>query len=603
VELSRQVDLARTDTGQPSTGQSEARRDRCSRQRVADAVAVASYLAGAIVVTGHLWVGPSTRTIDHWFGDRALAEWYLAFAARVVTHLENPFFTTRMNMPTGVNMMANTSMLGLGVPAAPITLLFGAAVAFDVLVTVCVAGTALAWYYVLSRHLVSSRAAAWIGGLVCGFAPSMTSHASWHPNLVAQFLMPFIALRVVRLREPGRYLRNGVLLGLLVAYQAFINEELLFLTALGCGLFALVYFAIAYAGPRRSEARSWVRPFLSGLGVAAVTGAVLLSYPLWWQFAGPGSYRGISGTTEGGNDLLAYVSFSTGSVGRRLTSGGTVPQLGSEDNGYFGWPLVLVVVALAVLCWRSTVVRAASVTAVTFAALSFGPKPTLDGHDLGVPGLWAPLRHLPLLDSTLPTRCGLLTTAMVGIVLAIGCDRLRSFAARPRYRVLVAGVLVAVLVPAAPLPLPAVDRDPVPAFIADGIWRRYVREDESVLFVPSASFQYPDSMAWAARGGQDPRLTHGYFLGPGTTGRSQIGPPPRPTDLLLWRAISTGKAPTVTDADRATARADLAYWRAAIVVLRPHRLVPEATRETVEALLGPGQFVGGVWLWDVRQLR
>ena len=49
-----------------------------------------------------------------------------------------------------------------------------------VLLTVGLAGTAAAWYWVLSRHLVTSRVAAWIGGLWCGFCPAMVAHANGH---------------------------------------------------------------------------------------------------------------------------------------------------------------------------------------------------------------------------------------------------------------------------------------------------------------------------------------------------------------------------------------------------------------------------------------
>ncbi len=81
------------------------------------------------------------------------------------------------------------------------------------LLTLGLAGTAAAWYWVLSRHLVRSRLAAWLGGLWCGFCPAMIAHANGHINFVSQYVVPFIVYQALRLREPGRVLRGGVASG------------------------------------------------------------------------------------------------------------------------------------------------------------------------------------------------------------------------------------------------------------------------------------------------------------------------------------------------------------------------------------------------------
>ena len=117
---------------------------------------------------------------------------------------------------------------------------------------------------------MTSRVAAWIGGLWCGFAPTMVSHANGHVNFVSQFVVPFLVWQVLRLREPGRVWRGGVTLGLLIVLQVFLNEEILLFTALTLG-----FFVLAYAVMRRRRSRCVrARHFLAGLGVAAlVSGA------------------------------------------------------------------------------------------------------------------------------------------------------------------------------------------------------------------------------------------------------------------------------------------------------------------------------------------
>src|SRR5215218_5798864 len=183
----------------------------------------------------------------------------LAHGARVLTDGVYPFFSDRMNYPDGVNMMANTSVLAVSLPMTPITLMFGPHVAFNVFLTLALAVTGISWYLVLSRQFVSSRLAAWVGALFCTFAPSMISHAGGHPNIVSQFLVPLIIWRVLALRN-GRALRNGLILAGLLIWQAFINLEILFMTAVGLGVFCLVV-GISRRNRRPGEARS----FLGGL--------------------------------------------------------------------------------------------------------------------------------------------------------------------------------------------------------------------------------------------------------------------------------------------------------------------------------------------------
>ena len=92
----------------------------------------------------------------------------------------------------------------------------------------------------------------------------MVSHANGHINFVAQFVVPFIVWQVLRLREPGRAVRGGVILGLLVVLQVFINEEILLFTALTLGVFVLAYAAHGLAvGAERWPGGSrpgWVSP-------------------------------------------------------------------------------------------------------------------------------------------------------------------------------------------------------------------------------------------------------------------------------------------------------------------------------------------------------
>ena len=302
-----------------------ARRPRWPRWRW-DLGAAVAYVAAAVGVTVGLWTGGRGTVLDALDGaDNVLFEWFLAHAAHAVTALENPLFSHAMNAPDGVNMMANTSVLGLGIPMTPVTLLFGPLVSFKVLLVVAMAGTAWSWYFVLSRHLVASPAAAVLGGAFCGFAPGMIAQSNGsHLQIATQFLVPVIVWRVLRLGQPGRAVRNGVILGLLITYQFFIGEEILLLTALACGVVLATYAAM-----RPAEVRAAARTFLGAAGVAVGVAVVLLAYPLWFQFAGPQHYDGLPFNPERYfSDLASYPSYARQSwVGGPGTANGLAGNL------------------------------------------------------------------------------------------------------------------------------------------------------------------------------------------------------------------------------------------------------------------------------------
>ncbi|GAB3941961.1 hypothetical protein GCM10027614_28180 [Micromonospora vulcania] len=200
-----------------------------------------------------------------------------------VTHGENPFFTYLINVPDGVNLAVNTSITVYAVVFAPLTYLIGPPATFLVILTLNLLATALAWYWLLSRHLVRSRLAAGVGGLFIAYSPGMVSHANAHLNWSAGWLVPLLVWRLFALRRPGHWLRDGVILGVLVAVAFSIAAEGLFFTALALGVFLAVW---ALHPARRAEARAVLPTFLRGLGVTAVVAGVLLAYPLWLHFAG-----------------------------------------------------------------------------------------------------------------------------------------------------------------------------------------------------------------------------------------------------------------------------------------------------------------------------
>ena len=130
-------------------------------------VAAALYLVASIVVWWDVWSGHPTSSTGCGCGDSSLFTWFLAWPAYAITHGANPFFSTRLFHPEGVNLLANTSQLAIGVTLVPVTWIFGPIASLNVALTLSPALSALAMF-VLLRRWVHWQPAAFVG--VCSTA-------------------------------------------------------------------------------------------------------------------------------------------------------------------------------------------------------------------------------------------------------------------------------------------------------------------------------------------------------------------------------------------------------------------------------------------------
>ncbi|WP_371578419.1 dolichyl-phosphate beta-glucosyltransferase [Streptomyces sp. NBC_01314] len=572
---------------------------RARSVRPADAFAVAFFLLMAVALHIGRRLDPNGRYLPDSLQDQNQWEWFFAVTADNLVHLRNPLFTTFQGFPDGVNLMANTVMLGLSVPLAPVTLALGPAVTLALVMTLGLAATAAAWYWLIVRRVARHRGAAFAGAALAAFAPPMVSHANAHPNFVVLFMIPLIIDRALRLCTGARTQRDGIVLGLMVAYQIFLGEEPLLLAAMG-----MLLFAAAYGLVRRDAARASLRPLLKGLGIAVLVGLPLAAFPLSWQFFGPQSYGNIAHGDRAGNSPLALLSFAERSLLAGDKERADALSLNStEQNAFYGWPLVLLALGIVVRLWEHALVKALAFTAVAAAVLSLGPEIRLPRTDLVLPGPWTLLAGKPLFESVIEGRIAMICAPVLGMLLAIAWERLTAVPSLgTRYTGFMAITLA--LLPIVPAPLKSVERAEVPAFIADGTWKSYVdaRAGETLVPVPLPDSGNAEALRWQTTAGFGFRMPGGYFNGPFGEERVGIyGAVPRHTSKLLRDVRYSGKVPVIGVNWRAQARKDFAYWHAGALVLRPQPY-DEQVREAVEKLVGrPGKWVGGVWVWDLHE--
>ncbi|MER5759651.1 glycosyltransferase family 2 protein [Streptomyces sp. NPDC002082] len=556
------------------------------------------FLLLSLYVFQGLWTDLDGAYLADALQDQNQWEWFVGVTTDNITHLRNPLFTLSQGMPDGVNLMANATMLGLNVPLIPVTLLFGETVTFALVLTLGMAASAWTWYWLIRRRFVRSRWAAAAGGALAAFAPPMVSHANGHPNFVVLFMIPLIVDRALRLceapREGRSVTRDGVLLGLFATYQIFIGEEPLLIAALG-----MLVFCAAYLLVDRRRALAAARPLGSGLLVALAVCLPLVAVPLYWQFFGPQSYHSVLHGDNAGNSPRALIEYASRSLFGDPETAGKLSLNTTEQNAFYGWPLLAFGVAVCVWLWRSRAVRALALTGFGALLLSLGPWVPVPRTEIVLPGPWRLMIKLPLFESVIEGRVAMVCAPVLGILLALALDRILRLRTRELRTLGLLGAAAA-LIPVLPLPLTVRDRAPVPAFITSGDWKGYVKDGEALVPVPLPDPGQADALHWQVEADFGFRLAGGYFNGPWGPDRIGIyGATPRHLSNML-RDVRYGAQPPEVDAGwRLQARQDLQYWKAGAVVL-PFQDRDTELRDLLTGLLGrePEQ-VRDVWVWRV----
>ncbi|QHY97171.1 Poly-beta-1,6-N-acetyl-D-glucosamine synthase [Streptomyces sp. S4.7] len=571
-----------------------------TRTRPVDLAVGGLFLLASVLHYKGLWTDLDRAYLADSMQDQNQWEWFFAVTADNVVNLRNPLFTTYQGYPDGVNLMANTVMLGLSVPLTPVTLLFGPTVTWALVLTLGLTGTAVAWYWLFVRRVTRVRPAAALGAALAAFAPPMMSHGTAHPNFLVLFMIPVIIDRALRLcsAQERRVVRDGVLLGLFAAYQIFLGEEPLLLAAMG-----MLIFALSYALARPDVARVAARPLLRGLGVALAVCLPLVAFPLYWQFFGPQSYHSVLHGDNAGNSPLAFLEFSGRALLGDETRADTLAMNRTEQNAFYGWPLTALAFGTVVWLGRSPLVKALLGTVLVSALLSMGQRIRIPFTDVVLPGPWRALAHQPLFESVIESRVAMICAPALGVLIALAVARITDLEPRA-HRVVGLVAVVAALLPIMPTPQPVRERAEVPRFITDGMYRDFVAEGESVVPVPLPSPAEADALHWQSSTGFGFSVPGGYFNGPWGPDRMGIyGASPRYTSNLLRDVRYGGRIPDIGTSWREQAKLDLAFWKAGVVVLAPQDN-DEALYEVVSKLLGrPGERMGGAWVWDIPRAR
>jgi hypothetical protein len=394
-----------------------------------------------------LWIrawseGVTTHTLCG-CGDPALFLWFFQWPATALAHGHNPFFSTALFHPTGINLLAQTSVMGLSLPLVPVTWIWGPVASLNVASTLTPALTAF-FAFVALRRWAPWTPAAFIGGLLYGFSPAvLTSLEFAHLMTAALMLLPLILLVLdeILIRQRRSPVWAGVALGLLVFAQFFLSSELLAVAAVLVVVCLVVLVTVALIFDRERLRR--VAPHAAkGLGTGLLVGTVLLAWPVWFALDGPAHLSGIVWRNLAGVGGYVPKSFVTPDFVKARSSGGIYLALGGYEgtplasSTYLGWGLLAVLAGGIAMFRRDRRLWFYGFLLVLCGALSMAPH-----H-----GVWVPAQlftRVPVLQNVIEQRymdVGFLAAAvMLAIILT------RTYELLPDWRgssvsLLVAGV-------------------------------------------------------------------------------------------------------------------------------------------------------------------
>jgi hypothetical protein len=589
-----------------------------ARRGRALAAAAAGYLALALLVWWGVWSTHPTSTTTCGCGDSALFLWFLAWPAHALAHGLDPFYSAAMSHPGGVNLLANTSELALGVVLAPVTWAFGPVASLNVALTLAPALSALAMY-ALVRRWVDWPPAAFAAGLCYGFSPLfLVSLSDAHLMLGWAVVTPLVVACVDELLAGRRGpVAVGLVLGLLLAVQFFVGTEVLLLLGIA-GVLAGVLL-LAYGLVHRDALAAVTRRVAVGLATAAATAGVLLAWPTWFALAGPAHTSGrvwptLDLGTEG-TTLHAFVWPTPVSAGFTLFTHRVGGYQGPTLSGqYVGIGMVAVAV-VGLLVWRS------DRRLWLFGALAAGSAVLSLGVSRSVWLPWRLAAGRPLLQNVIPSRFLVVTSLALGVILGIVVDRTRAavrdrVATRDRSG---GGGAVSRWAPSlAALAVAAVALGPVAAYLEPTVpmvtrpvrpptWFTAVAPhlpDRPVLLVFPVPYQVIESaMAWQAVTG----FPYAMVGGGGPGGVVQRTGAQRAGAEAIGRASFSFTGQVLRPGDVAATRHALAAWGVTGVVLPDQPGLPAYDRVTsvpytaafVTAVVGrsPARRAGS-WVWD-----
>lgn len=407
------------------------------------------FLGLGLFTMARAWAHGPTRSMVTPTTDPSLFVWSLQYAATSLSHFSLPLTTPLLEHPAGYNVVANTTVLGIGVPFAPLTWIGGPLFTLNVVQTLAPVASGLAMVFALRRHRVWWPAAICAAGFYA-ISPYVLYATAWAWIMTFVLFIPPLfwagvhELIVVRRRSP---IWVGAGLGTLIVWQFFIGLETMTIFVL-CAIWMVVAVFIWQLVAEPTQRRAITMNVLVGFGVGAAVALVVLVYPLYWS---------LKGTDHLGNWVWAPGVFALNvaplsTLFHPLTiAQGAVNPFGASLNArlpnlaYIGYGIPIVFVAGLVAKVRDARLwllgAMALFGATTAAGSSFRFSP------------WHLFIRLPLVHNLLPNRWPVVTAFAAAMAMGFAVDDLRHRIAKQNSALALGVAALALVVAFAPVGL------------------------------------------------------------------------------------------------------------------------------------------------------
>lgn len=467
------------------------------------------YAVAAVVLLYHRGLLSGTNYLGNG-GDPSLYIWMFRFLPKAIAHLQNPFVLKEAWAPVGLNITAATTTPLLALLAWPITALAGPIVAFNV-VSIATPALAATSGYVFAGAFTKRWGVALVAGWIFGFSTYVFAALLGHLQTDFIAFVPLAFFAVVQ-RAAGKLSFVGFVLVLTVVISAqfLISLETFVTEAIFLFIFTVVTEASQSGGIARLI-RLRTNNLIFGLVVAYMVVVVVMA-PFIYSFFF--AYGQMPHTLQNGgywaNDLLDFVIPTPVTwLGGHLAMPIAQQYTGnwSEDLGYIGIPLLLLTIFASLRTRYDK--RAWPLLAVLGCGfvLTLGPRLHVLGR-LTIKLPWALMEKLPLLGNAEPGR--LMVFVLLGIsgVCALWVDGIER---RRETALSLLAVAAAFTLPAS-LFRPAGwwhERVPTAQLFGTGAYRRIIRQNENVLFLPFRNAN-GKAMFWQTETDGYFRMTNGY---------------------------------------------------------------------------------------------
>ena len=450
--------------------------------------------------------------------DAPLMMWCLVWWPHAIANGLNPFLTNAYWAPHGFNITWSTSIPLASLIAAPLTRAIGPIGSLNVL---CLASFPLAGWcaFLLCHYLSRNYWASILGGYIFGFSPFLLGQLSY-ARLHTLWIFPVpLAVYFVARRLKGDLTTRAFVaaLALILVVEFLCAAEIFAMMTIFGGVILVLGWLDSPTGDRDR-----ITAVIVELAGSYLIALLVVSPYLYYMLV---SQRPYSGTmwpeTLLAADLLNFLvpspSNALGTISwlDRLSAPFNA-GIAAEEVAYLGLPVVLIAVHYIWINWRDPFAKLIAFALLIMLMLSLGPHLIVEGKALRVSLPWSLLR-ISVLENAAPGRF----CAYIYLIFAIVSSLWLSSVRLTNGSKIAVGALVVISL------LPNLSADywihPAnePKFFSDGLYRNYLRQNETVLVLPF--WTRNDSMLWQAE-------SHMYFHMAG-------GPGPWPAKFAIWPVV------------------------------------------------------------------